>query len=187
MSIAQWIVFEDGHGGMAVGQGFAIVLTDTGQPNGFEFGTSEISEHTTNWDFGDGATGSCLATDTIDHTYAAPGTYDVSATCHSVTEHVVVDTHDPPTSELLLDSIAPATVPSGGPIRLTLTGSGFAAPMLVRCWDVSEFMGIWDAEVLSSSSAVVDIDTTGWPEGTGGIDVVVDGAFSNQLQFPVVP
>ena len=100
-------------------------------------------------------------------------------------ESVTVDTADPPVSALLLDSIAPATVPAGGPITLTLHGSGFAAPMLVRFWDVSTFMGTWVAEVLSGTRAVVDIDTTGWPEGTGGIDVVVNGEFSNQLQFPV--
>ena len=185
MSIAQWIVFEDGHGGMAVGQGFAIILTPTGAPNAFTFGTSEISEHTTDWNFGDGATGSCPATDTIAHTYAAPGTYNVSATCHSVTETVVVDTHDPPVTELVVDSIAPATVPIGGPIRLTINGAGFAAPMLVRTWCASTWMGMWDAEVRTANAAVVDIDTTDWPEGTGGLDVVVNGQFSNQLQFAV--
>ena len=185
MSLSQWLIYEDGRGG-AISYGFEIILTDSGDPHGFIFGTSEISNHTTGWDFGDGATASCPAMDTVQHTYAGPGTYDVTATCHGVSESVTVDTADPPVSALLLDSIEPAEVPIGGVIRVALRGAGFAAPMLVRTWDVSTLMGSWDAQVITDDTATVDIDTTGWPEGTGGIDVVVNGAFSNQLQFPVV-
>jgi len=166
--------------------GFSLVITETAEPNGFSFGTSEISSHTTYWEFGDGASGNVPATSTIDHAYAGPGTYTVSATCHGVTETMNLDTNDPPVYHPLLDTINPDTIRVGGPMELTLTGSDFATPMLVRFWSASTFMGTADAQVLSTTSATVLIDTTGWLVGTGGVDVVVDGKFfSNQLQIPV--
>jgi hypothetical protein len=168
--------------------GFAILLMDTGAPNGFTFGTSEISGHTTHWEFGDGATDACPAMETVEHTYAQPGTYEVAATCHGWTETVVLDTDDPVLATPTLDSIDPADVPSGGPVTLTLHGADFAEPMLVRLWDVSTYMGDWPGTVIDANTATVAIDTTDWPEGTGGIDVVLTdpGLFSNQLQFQVV-
>ena len=192
MSLSNWLVYEDGRGG-AASWGFEIIMTHADDPNAFEFGTSEISSHTTNWDFGDGATASCPAvTDTVDHTYAAPGTYSVTATCHGITEGVTVDTNDPPVTNLTIEAIDPPTVTIGAALfTLNITGAGFAAPMLVaRRWCVSTqaTCGDWPGIVIDKNNAVVEIDTTDLGlEGTGGIDVVVNGEFSNQLQFPVTP
>lgn len=168
--------------------GFTLVITETQHPNEFTFGTSEISDHPTHWDFGDESNGvSCPATETVVHAYSVPGTYEVSAMCHGITETVTLVTDDPPIVEPLLETITPSSVKVGGPATLTLRGQFFSSPMLTRFWSASTYVGEWYAEVVDDTRATVNVDTTGWPAGTGGVDAIVNGMFSNQLQFQVTP
>src|SRR4051812_4688949 len=91
-----------------------------------------------------------------------------------VIEEDVTRVEPPPDGTVLTLTKVTDPVSKNAATTVTLDGVGFATPMLVRFWDNSVYMGDYQATVTDSTRATVSVDTSGWPKGTGRVDVVVN-------------
>lgn len=154
----------------------------------FDVTHRDDAPHNVRWDFGDGTGTTLISTQDPEHTYADDGTYTVKANCHGQigTCVVVAGPEDPPPAPMTLTAISPTSVASNSQVSFTVTGSEFAEGMVVRFWDgQGNFRGAYPATIVSDTEATVLLDTTSWTVGTGGVDVYLNAAWSDQLQFTI--